>query len=48
MRTATLPVNVSKIEIILDRFGEAAEIFTKNKDVGKAVVKIRKSPQFFG
>lgn len=46
--TATLLVDANKIEIIMDRFGDAAEIFAKNKDVGKAVVKIHKSPQFFG
>lgn len=46
--TATPLVDADKIEIIMDRFGEAAEIFAKNKDVGKAVVKIHKSPQFLG
>ena len=46
--TATLLVDADKIEIILDRFGDAAEIFAKDKNVGKAVVKIHKSPQFFG
>lgn len=46
--TATLLVDADKIEIIMDRFGDAAEIFAKNKDTGKAVVKIHKSPQFFG
>ena len=46
--TATLLVDADKVEIILDRFGEAAEIFAKSKDVGKAVVKIHKIPQFFG
>ena len=46
--TATLLVDANKIEIIMDRFGDAADIFAKNKDVGKAVVKIHKSPQFFG
>ena len=46
--TATLLVDADKIEIIMDRFGEAAEIFAKGNDKGKAVVKIHKSPQFFG
>lgn len=46
--TATLLVDANKIEIILDRFGDSAEIYAKNKDVGKAVVKVHKSPQFFG
>lgn len=46
--TATLLVDADKIEIIMDRFGDAAEIYAKNKDVGKAVVKVHKSPQFFG
>ena len=44
----TLLVEANKIEIIMDRFGDAAEIYAKNKDVGKAVVKVHKSPQFFG
>ena len=46
--TATLLVDANKIEIIMDRFGDSADIFANNKDVGKAVVKIHKSPQFFG
>lgn len=46
--TATLLVDANKIEIIMDRFGDAAEIYAKNKNVGKAVVKVHKSPQFFG
>lgn len=46
--TATLLVDADKIEIIMDRFGDAAEVYAKNKDVGKAVVKVHKSPQFFG
>lgn len=46
--TATLLVNANKIEIIIDRFGDAAEVYATNKDVGKAVVKVHKSPQFFG
>lgn len=46
--TATLLVDADKIEIILDRFGETAEIFAKGKDTGKAVAKTHKSPQLFG
>ena len=46
--TATLLVDADKIEIILDRFGDAAEIYAKSEDKGKAVVKVRKSPHFFG
>lgn len=46
--TATLLVGADKIEIISDRFGDAAEIYAKNKDVGKAVAKVHKGPQFFG
>lgn len=46
--TATLVVAGDKIEIIMDRFGDSAEVYAKNKDVGKAVVKVHKSPQFFG
>lgn len=46
--TATLMVNADKIEIIMDRFGDASEIYAKGDDMGKVVVKIHKSPQFFG
>lgn len=46
--TATLLVEADKIEIIMDRFGDSAEIYAKSKDMGKAVVKVHKSPQFFG
>lgn len=46
--TATLQVDADKIEIIIDRFGDAAEVYATNKNAGKAVVKIYKSPQFFG
>lgn len=40
----TLLVDADKI----DRFGDAAEVYAKNEGVGKAVVKVHKSPQFFG
>lgn len=46
--TATLRVDGDKVEIVLDRFGEAAEIFPQKDGSAKAVVKVRKSPQFFG
>lgn len=46
--TATLHVDANKFEIILDRFGDAATISAQNKDTAKAVVKVRKSDQFFG
>lgn len=46
--TATLLVNRDKVEIIMDRFGEAAEMYAKDENTAKAVVKVHKSPQFFG
>lgn len=46
--TATLLVNADKIETIMGRFGDAADIFARSRDMGKALVKIHKSPQFFG
>lgn len=46
--TATLLVDGEKAEIITDRFGEAAEWCPHDETTAKAVVKIRKSEQFFG
>ncbi|WP_251197299.1 helix-turn-helix transcriptional regulator [Anaerotardibacter muris] len=46
--TAELLVDGSKVEIIMDRFGEAAEWFKHDSTTAKAVVKIRKSEPFFG
>lgn len=46
--TATLLVNADKVEIIMDRFGEAAEMYKADDDTAKAVVKVHKSEQFFG
>lgn len=46
--TATLAVAADKIEIIMDRFGDSAEVYAKNDNTGKVVVKVHKSPQFFG
>lgn len=46
--TVTLLVDADKIEIIIDRFGSGAEIFSHNDTSTKAIVKVRKSEQFFG
>lgn len=46
--TATLLVNGDKVEIIMDRFGDAAEFFSYDETTVKAVVKVHKSEQFFG
>lgn len=46
--TVTLSVDEDKVEIILDRFGDAAELFPQKDGTAKAVVKVRVSPQFFG
>ncbi len=46
--TVTLCIDGDKVEIILDRFGDAAEIISQKDGTAKAVVKVRKSPQFFG
>lgn len=46
--TVTLEVDEDKIEIIMDRFGTAARISSKTSTVSNAVVKVQKSPQFFG
>lgn len=45
---ATLIVNADKVEIIMDRFGSHAEIYRRDDETAKAIVKIRKSEQFFG
>ena len=37
-----------KVEIIMDRFGDAAEMYEHDDETAKAIVKIRKSEPFFG
>ena len=46
--TATLLVDGDKVEIIMDRFGEAADLYEYDVATAKAIVKIRKSEPFFG
>lgn len=46
--TATLLVDGDKVEIIMDRFGDAAEMYEHDDETAKAIVKIRKSEPFFG
>lgn len=46
--TVTLRVDKDKVEIIFDRFGEAAELFPQPDGTAKATVKVRTSEQFFG
>lgn len=46
--TVTLDVDEEMIEVIMDRFGDAAHISPKTEHEGRAVVKVQKSPQFFG
>lgn len=46
--TATLLVDSGKVEIIMDRFGDTAEMYEHDDETAKAVVKIRKSEPFFG
>ncbi|WP_251213052.1 helix-turn-helix transcriptional regulator [Adlercreutzia murintestinalis] len=46
--TATLLVDSDKAEIIMDRFGDAAEWFRHDDETAQVVVKIRKSEPFFG
>lgn len=46
--TATLDVNADKVEIILDRFGDAAQISPLDEATARATVKVRISPIFFG
>ena len=46
--TATLNVRADKVEIVMDRFGDAAEISRVDDASARAHVRIRKSEQFFG
>lgn len=46
--TVTLLVNADKVEIIMDRFGDSAELYRWDEGTAKAIVKVRKSEQFFG
>lgn len=46
--TVTLVVDGDKVEIIMDRFGESAQLKPQSNGTVKAVVKIKKSEQFFG
>ncbi|MCI8366061.1 MAG: WYL domain-containing protein [Eggerthellaceae bacterium] len=46
--TVTLAINGSKTEIIMDRFGNRAQWLKPEGGTAKAVVKVQKSPQFFG
>ena len=45
---ATLNVRADKVEIVMDRFGDAAEISRIDDASAKSHVRIRKSEQFFG
>lgn len=45
---ATLNVRADKVEIVMDRFGDAAEISKVDDESARAHVRIRKSEQFFG
>lgn len=45
---ATLLVNADKVEIIMDRFGDAANLYEHDENTAKAHVKVHKSEQFFG
>lgn len=46
--TVTLAVTPDKVEIITDRFGDAATFIENNSDETHARVRIHKSEQFFG
>lgn len=46
--TATLLVDEDKIEIIMDRFGDSAQLQKKEPGIAKALVKVHKSEPFFG
>ncbi len=46
--TATLLVDADHVEIVMDRFGKAAMFSVVDESTAKAIVKIRKSQQFFG
>ena len=45
---ATLRVRADKVEILMDRFGEAVELSRIDDKFARARVRIRKSDQFFG
>ena len=46
--SVTLKVRADKVEIVMDRFGEAAELSRIDEEYARARVRIRKSEQFFG
>ena len=46
--TASLDVRADKVEIVMDRFGEAAQLSKLDDQTARAYVKICKSEQFFG
>lgn len=46
--TARLEVRADKVEIVLDRFGDGAEVSKVDDETAKAFVKVCKSEQFFG
>lgn len=46
--TARLEVKADKVEIVLDCFGDGAEILMVDDETVKAFVKVRKNEQFFG
>lgn len=46
--TATLVADTDRVEIVMDRFGEAAQIEQRDETTAQALVKVRKSEQFFG
>lgn len=46
--TASLDVRADKVEIVMDRFGEAAQLSKLDDETARAYVKICKSEQFFG
>ena len=46
--TVTLEVDADKVEIILDRFGDAAQIIPVDDATAHAIVKVHTSPAFFG
>lgn len=46
--SATLKVRADKVEIVMDRFGETAELSQIDDKYARARVCIRKSEQFFG
>lgn len=46
--TATLQVTEDGVDIVMDRFGDAAQMLGNDGQTAQAVVKVRKSVQFFG